>query len=440
MNDLPVRAPWLVTAACVFARANAPLYAVGGAVRNALMGLPASDVDLCGPARPEEVARFCEGTAVRAELRAAHFGTVELHVEDETGRHMAEYTTFRTDSYRCGHRPDAVRFADSPEVDALRRDFSVNALYRLLPPDADAPAPILDPTGGLAHLKQGVLHTVTENPDRVFQDDGLRILRAARFQAELGLTPTEALLASAAKYAALLSDIACERLRDELVHLLLSDTKYPTLARSRPPVPAGLETVRTVGAWPYLFGTLCPDERTIQATAHYQAPDGPPPTAGKLALLFIFEEPDALDAQMQRLRFSTREVSAARQALEWTRTLLDGNATTMGALNAGRAAAEHATAAFCALEVSGTSCGEATVRARALSRIFLDDHLPKSLKELAVHGNDLLPLCKRLGLPQAVIGQTLNALWRAVAENGMPNEREALMAEALLRMKNEAKR
>ena len=125
-------------------------------------------VDMCGPARPERVMALCEGTQVRAVLRAAHFGTVELHVTDECGvRHMAEYTTFREDSYRCGHRPDAVRFTTDIGVDARRRDFSVNALYRRLY-DGEL-GPVIDPTGGQKHLEQGVLHTVTPDPDRVLR-------------------------------------------------------------------------------------------------------------------------------------------------------------------------------------------------------------------------------------------------------------------------------
>ena len=75
---------------------------------------------------------------------------------------------------------------------------------------------MIDPTGGLAHLRRGVLHTVTADPDQVLKDDGLRILRAARFQAELDLEPTEALLESLTRYAPLLRDIARERLREEL--------------------------------------------------------------------------------------------------------------------------------------------------------------------------------------------------------------------------------
>ena len=91
-NDALTGAPWLLAVARVFERAGEPVYLVGGAVRNPLMRLPLSDVDVCGPARPERVMALCEGTEVRAVLRAAHFGTVELHVTDADGaRHMAEY-------------------------------------------------------------------------------------------------------------------------------------------------------------------------------------------------------------------------------------------------------------------------------------------------------------------------------------------------------------
>ena len=272
MTDRLFHAPWLITVARVFASAGKPVYAVGGAVRNALMGLPASDVDLCGPTRPEDILRLCEGTPVRAVLRAAHFGTVELHAADTDGRHMAEYTTFRVDSYRTGHQPVAVRFADTVDVDALRRDFSVNALYRPLWPDPETPVKVLDPTGGISHMRRGILHTVTPDPDLVLRDDGLRILRAARFQAELGFTPTEALLASAARHSHLLDDIAMERLRDELTRLLLADTRYPTLPRKEPPISAGLVTVRRTGAWRALFGLLMPEDRPIAATAFYHPP------------------------------------------------------------------------------------------------------------------------------------------------------------------------
>ena len=430
MSGEAFRAPWLVTAASVFASASTPLYAVGGLVRNDLMALPASDIDVCGPARPERVLALCEGSPVRATARAAHFGTVELHVADASGRHLAEYTTFRMDSYRGGHQPIAVRFADSPEVDALRRDFSVNALYRPLHADPDAPAELIDPTGGLAHLRRGLLHTVTDDPDQVLKDDGLRILRAARFQAELGLTPTPALLASAARFSALLEDIACERLRDELSKLLLSDLRYPTLKRTEPPVTAGLRTVLAVGAWPRLFVDVPPDDAAVAATAFYRAPEGMPPVAGKLALLFAHAEADRLAAAMTRLRYSARDTAAAAAALIAMRGIAENRLPLMDAMRLGVTAVAHAQAAFAALRQAGEPCGDALESAQTLLERMNDHDVPANLRALAVHGEDLLPIRQRLGASAASTGRTLNALWEAAVEKRVPNERQALLAMA----------
>lgn len=429
MNASFTGAPWLLAAARVFEAAGQPLYAVGGAVRNAVMGLLASDMDLCGPARPDEVLRLCEGTPVRAVARAAHFGTVELHVADADGRHMAEYTTFRVDSYRGGHQPFAVRFASSPEEDALRRDFSVNALYCRLSAEGGTQAPILDPTGGLEHLRQGVLHTVTADPDQVLKDDGLRILRAARFQAELGLTPTPALLASARKHAGLLSEIALERLRDELARLLLADLRYPTLARSVTPVPAGLGTVLATGAWPALFGALLPDKAAIAATAHYRAPEGVPPVAGKLALLYRHATPETLEERMLLLRFATRDAQVARAALQAERAWAEGSLPRMDAVRLGVPAVAHAAAALQALALAGEPCASAAERARA-ALAKLQSGIPLSLRELAVHGDDLLPLCRKHGLPHRAVGRALDALWLAAVEATVANERAALLTKA----------
>lgn len=112
----------------------------------------ASDLDICGPARPEQVISLLKEAVWRVVPRAVHFGTVEIHFERHGKRYMAEYTTFRHDSYRCGHRPDSVQFTDRIEIDALRRDFRVNALYRDL-----VSGELLDPTGGLSDIgKSGV--------------------------------------------------------------------------------------------------------------------------------------------------------------------------------------------------------------------------------------------------------------------------------------------
>jgi tRNA nucleotidyltransferase (CCA-adding enzyme) len=431
VNQHPYRAPWLLAAARAFQAVGFPLYTVGGVVRNTLMGLPASDIDLCGSALPEQVLALCEGTPVTAVLRAAHFGTVELHAADESGRHMAEYTTFREDSYRCGHKPSLVRFALTPEVDALRRDFSVNALYRQLLLDADTTvAPVIDPTGGLAHLRQGILHTVTADPDQVFQDDGLRILRAARFQAELGLTPTPALLASAEKYVRLLDDIAVERIRDELVKLLLSDEKYPALKRIAHPVQAGLTTVKTVGAWPIVFGLFTPDEAAIAATQTYLAPVGMPAVSGKLALLLRAAPPAELGAWMRRMTFSQRETAAAITALTALSALYSGNLARMDAVRLGVLPVHNAANALLALQSAGEPCVSALSRAQELLADLQKAGIPLSLKALAINGDDLLALCALLKAPPAAIGRILNTLWQMAVDGLLPNEREPMLHEA----------
>ncbi|MBN1777856.1 MAG: hypothetical protein JW811_07010 [Clostridiales bacterium] len=410
MNQTPLRAPWLQAIARVFA--GSTLYFVGGAVRNALMDLPVSDVDLCGKLRPEEVRKRCEGTEVEARLRAARFGTVELHA----GGHMAEYTTFRQDSYRGGHQPTEVRFANTVEEDALRRDFSVNALYAPL----TKPSLVIDLVGGMEHLKERILHTVTSDPDKVLKDDGLRILRAARFQAELGFTPTDALLQSAKKHADLLDGIAAERKRDELKKLLTSDVKYPTLSRTVPPVSSGLFTLVRVGAWEKLFGALTPvDFRALDNAKELNA-------GGKLALLCHTETPDKLKRAMTGLRFSKRETAGAVNALAVLRALQNVQSEPADALRHGLSALRSAKTILTALG------GEpaALVRAETLLRQVQKKRLPADLKELAIDGGELLALCGEIDTPKERIGGVLTALWRDAVNGRVPNEKEQLLARA----------
>ncbi len=423
MSEAAHDLPWVRALARIFDRAGHPLYMVGGAVRNPVMGLPISDMDLCGPALPQQVVDLCQGTEVRAVLRAAHFGTVELHLRDETGRHMAEYTTFREDSYRCGHKPEAVRFAKELSTDALRRDFSVNALYqRCLP---EGLGPVEDPTGGLGHLAQGLLHTVTQDPNQVLKDDGLRILRAARFQAELGLTPTQSLLKAAQCHVSLLGQIAPERLHDELCKVLLADFRYPGLKRKTPATASGLQTMHLVGAWPYLFGPLSYDFHAVEALGRLQAPPEIEPVCGRLALLFWQAETASLRSALSRLRFSMKEQAETLQLLEVERLAAAGALTAFGAVRAGQPALAFAEKALEAMGQSG-----AWRQVKELRERLTLQQAPFSLQALAVHGEEILALCQAQGLPQRQVGAALAHLWEAVAEGELPNRRQDLLREA----------
>ena len=160
-----------------------------------------------------------------------------------------EYTRFRHDSYPLSsgaHAPLEVTFVSTPEEDAFRRDFTVNALYKRV-----GDGEILDPTGGLADLKKRVLRT-TRDPEAVFSEDGLRLLRLVRLAAELGFDIEQNTFAAAKKYASLLADISVERKREELERILVSDVKYGVSGA----VFRALELLRELGLYPYFLPEL----------------------------------------------------------------------------------------------------------------------------------------------------------------------------------------
>ncbi|NLO84309.1 MAG: hypothetical protein GX096_02630 [Clostridiales bacterium] len=498
LSDALQGAPWLSAMARVFEEVDAPLYIVGGAARNPLMGLPISDVDICGPLRPEQVMSLCEGTDVHAVLRAAHFGTVELHLADAEGKHqMAEYTTFREDSYRCGHKPDSVKFTTDIAVDALRRDFSVNAMYRRVYPDHLGD--VIDPTGGLVHLAQGVLHTTTPDPDQVLKDDGLRILRAARFQAELDLVPSDELMASLAKYAHLLRDIIPQRLGEEVKKIMLADLRYPMLRRRTPATASGLRTIHEIGAWDFLFGGAAYDERSVEALAGLMGGDGDSEAKenreaghGKAAggeekengeaghdkaaggeekenseaghgKAAGGEEKENSEAGGEENRDSeAKENSEAgerfalllrgvqEEMLEPTLRFLsvsikDVQQATLlhRALNQIK---EHELSLFggAVLGIDAllfaqrafAALGEAELSNAAHSMIADLAQKPLSLKELAINGRDLLPIYARYSAPQSSMGSVLQDLWRLTIDQSLPNQKADLLLASDQMIKN----
>lgn len=198
------------------------LYAVGGCVRDSLLRREVHDIDLASRLRPDELIERANAFGIGARIVQQTLGTVLLTVDGDS----FEHTTFRTESYGAGgaHKPDAVRFSDSPSVDAFRRDFSVNALY-----ESVSDGTILDPTGGSADLKARVLRTTTADPDVILRDDGLRILRLARFKAALDFSIAPETREAARRNAALLEDVAWERKRQELDRILTGERVFDAL-------------------------------------------------------------------------------------------------------------------------------------------------------------------------------------------------------------------
>jgi poly(A) polymerase len=206
-----------------FEKADRRLYVVGGSVRDAFAAetpLPADrDLDLTTDAPPDEVERLVKGWADAVWLQGKRFGTVGL---SKDGRQF-EITTHRAEVYRPDSRKPEVSFGDSIEVDLSRRDFTVNAVALRLP-DLE----LVDPFGGLADLAARRLRTPLA-AEVSFADDPLRMLRAARFIAGLGLEPVPEVAHAIGAMNDRLSIVSAERIRDELDKLVVVETPSPGL-------------------------------------------------------------------------------------------------------------------------------------------------------------------------------------------------------------------
>ena len=183
-------------------------YAVGGCVRDSLLGHTPQDWDLCTSARPEQVlALFGEGQCIPTGLQ---HGTVTI----KYGGQLYETTTFRTEgAYTDGRHPDEVHFVPDVRQDLARRDFTINAMaYN----DAEG---LIDPFGGQQDLQQGILRAVGDPATR-FEEDALRILRLYRFAARFGFAIDPPTGQAAQALCAHLDCVSVERIEEELSKLL----------------------------------------------------------------------------------------------------------------------------------------------------------------------------------------------------------------------------
>ena len=197
------------------ATAGYEAYLVGGTVRDAFLDLDLAgrDVDIATNARPDAVEAILAGWADAVWLTGQAFGTVGAVKDGRT----FEVTTYRAEVYRPESRKPEVKFSDDVLTDLSRRDFTVNAMALAIPEPA-----FLDPHDGAVDLATRVLRTPL-SPEISFEDDPLRMLRAARFVASLGLTPVPELVDAIGALAERLEIVSAERIRDELSKLLLAE-------------------------------------------------------------------------------------------------------------------------------------------------------------------------------------------------------------------------
>ncbi len=268
---------------------------VGGAVRNSLLGLPVTDVDIATTAVPQEVA----ARASRAGLKAVPTGIEHGTVTVVSGHHGYEVTTLREDVETDGRRA-VVRFGRSWEHDAERRDFTLNALY------AAADGTVLDLVGGLADLEARKVRFIG-SPEARIREDYLRILRLFRFHAAYGAGAVDGTAFSGAvRLRQGLLSLSHERVRAELLKLLLAPAAAATLA-----------TMSDAGLIQPLIGGIADARafaRLVEIEAQWRAEgrNVPPDAIRRLAALAL-RVPDDADRLRGKLRLSNAE--ARRLAL-----------------------------------------------------------------------------------------------------------------------------
>ena len=418
-------------------RAGYAGYAVGGCVRDLLLGLDPHDYDLCTAATPEQIREVFSDS--RLVLAGEKHGTVSVITEGGP----VEITTFRLEGgYTDSRHPDWVRFVDCIEEDLSRRDFTVNAM-------AYSPTRgFADPFGGRDDLRTHTLRAVGD-PAKRFTEDALRILRGVRFSVRYGLTAEPQTEQAMMSLAPLMERLARERVFDELCKLLplvnAGDLLRwaPILTQVLPELTpmVGFDqrsphhahdlfthTALTVQAVPPVLalrlaallhdigkpGTFCLGE---DGFGHYH---GHAKLSGELA-----------DAALLRLKAPTALRQQVVSLIQWHMTPLEPDKRILR-----RRLSQlgyDGTLALLALqqadyESTGTKAAtDVFSRIDALIEALRAEDACLTVKDLAINGNDLLALGFPAGKP---LGACLNALLSQVLDELLPNEKTALLESA----------
>ncbi|MFE9311481.1 CCA tRNA nucleotidyltransferase [Streptomyces sp. NPDC088353] len=220
VSELLLVAPVADELARRFQEAGFSLALVGGSVRDALLGRLGNDLDFTTDARPEDVLKVVRPWADAVWEVGIAFGTVgaqkQARVGDVDRCFQIEVTTYRSEAYDRSSRKPEVSYGDSIEEDLVRRDFTVNAMAVALPEKT-----FIDPHGGIGDLEARVLRT-PGTPEESFSDDPLRMMRAARFAAQLDFDVAPEVVTAIKDMAGRIEIVSAERVRDELNKLILS--------------------------------------------------------------------------------------------------------------------------------------------------------------------------------------------------------------------------
>jgi len=421
-------------------------YVVGGAVRDALLGIdPHSTWDLTTNAKPEEIQKI-----FKRSLYNNRFGTVVVR----SGEHDVEVTTYRTEAGYADHRrPDSVAFTPSLEEDLARRDFTINAMaWR--PPRGGYPSLLVDRFGGRSDLEAHILRAVGD-PDERFKEDALRMLRAVRFATLLDLRIEPETADAIRRNAALAATLSGERLQQEIVKMLWA-----------PRPSAAFEMLSDLG----ILSAICPELEDCKQTPQDKAAadnvfqhllatldaavDTKPPGDLRLRLAGLFHDigkPETFSdghfhghehvgatiarTILRRWKFDKETVDAVthliRHHMFWYQSEWTDSAVRRFIRNVGL---ENVTALYALRRADNIGSGARQPKMYALEALWrrIQEQIAAAnaftLRDLKIDGNDLK---SELGMAQGPeMGRVLNALFERVLDDPGLNTRETLLALA----------
>ena len=376
-------------------------YAVGGCVRDSLLGQTPHDWDLCTSATPEQVLElFGEAHCIPTGLQ---HGTVTV----KHGGELYEITTFRTEgAYSDGRHPDHVAFVPDVKEDLARRDFTINAMAY------NAEEGLIDPFGGQNDLAAGIVRAVGE-PQRRFEEDALRILRLYRFAARFGFAIDPATGQAARALCRHLDCVSEERIAEELSRLLAA------------PAPgAYLEAEVLAVIFPELDAAELPESRRILDALEPGMEHVPVRLA---ALLCPLGEAGAR-AALRRLKCSNALTGTVATLVREAAAGMPGAALTLTAkrfLSRYDLATITDLTALCSARHPEQAEAFAALQQEAAR--LVETNACCRINQLAVNGRDLMDAGIR---PGPGLRRVLDALLEQVLTGQLPNEKAALLAAA----------
>ncbi len=445
MTNLPQPAQQIIS---TLTKAGFEAYAVGGSVRDILMGKVTHGWDFTTKAKPEEILKLFPESFYDNQ-----FGTVGIKIKSEKNPEITEdvyeVTTYRSEKGYTDHRhPDKIQWGKTIEEDLSRRDFTINAI-------AFDGKNFIDPFEGRKDIEKKIIRCVGD-PDARLKEDALRMMRAVRIASELGFFITDDTVSAIKKNVGLLSTISAERIRDELLKLLASG--YPAdgilllrnsgiLEKILPEVDAAFGVpqkspkrhhIYDVGTHSVMAVKFCPSNDPIVRLATLLHDVGKPKTFQKddKTQIITFYNHEVAGANIayniaRRLRMSKKQTERLGTLVRWHQFTVDERQTDSAIRRFIRRVGKENLDDILALRIGDRLGGGALETSWRLElfkkRLEEVQKQPFAVADLAVDGNDVMAefACK----PGPVVGKILQQLFSVVETGSVANERETLLAK-----------